>query len=269
MSNEFRTSPPAVWRVGTLHDLNSQPLYRTLKGSASAELLFDAPAVNIDRLMSKESDAAFVRPMDYAINSSDLIIYPGVGVSASGFTGSVRLYLRGELHDIKTMAVGSVTTTDVVLTRIVLGEKYDSAPSIVPVVGTVDEMLAKADCALVVGDADHALQTKQPFIDMIDEWSDITELPFVHSFCVGRSESFNKELSDLLIVSQESGKNELRAIADQLSHEYHQSPDSIYDFLSQFTYGFDEQSRESLETFLQMAYFHGLMGDVPDIVMGE
>ncbi|MEW5798155.1 MAG: MqnA/MqnD/SBP family protein [Bacteroidota bacterium] len=255
------------FRIGTLRDLYTQPLYRTLQGSASAELLFNTPAVHIDRLMSKESDAAFVHPMDYGINSSDLIIYPGIGVSASGFAGTVRLYLRGELRDIKTMAVGTVTTTDVVLARVVLGEKYDSVPAIVPVAGTVEAMLAKADCALVAGEVLHSVQTKYPFIDLVDEWSDITELPFVHSICVGRSESFNKDLSDLLIVSQESGKNELRTLADELSRDRSQSPDVIYNFLTPFTYGFDDQSRESLETFFQMAFFHGLMGDVPEIVV--
>ena len=256
------------FRIGTLRDLYTQPLYCTLQGSASAELLFDTPAVHIDRLMSKESDAAFVHPMDYGINSSDLIIYPGVGVSANGFAGTVRLYLRENLQDIKSMAVGTVTTTDVVLTRVVLGEKYDSAPAIVPVAGTVEAMLAKADCALVAGEPLHSIQTKYPFIDLVDEWSDITELPFVHSICVGRSESFNKELSDLLIVSQERGKSELRILADELSKDRTQSPDAIYEFLSQFSYTFDDRSRESLETFFHMAFFHGLMGDVPEIVVG-
>lgn len=215
--------------------------------------------------MSKESDAAFVHPMDYAINSSDLVIYPGVGVSAGGFAGTVRLYLRGELHDIKTMAVGAVTTTDVVLTRVVLGEKYDSAPAIVPVSGTIDDMLAKADCALVAGDALLSVRSNRPFLDMVDEWVDVTELPFVHAFSVGRSESFSKELSDLLIVSQESGKNELRMLADELSKDRSQSPDAIHEFFSQFTYTFDDQSRESLETFFRMAFYHGMAGDVPEI----
>lgn len=258
------------FRIGALHDLPTQPLYRTLKSSSdtSGELLFDTAAANIDRLMSKELDAAFIHPMDYAINSSDLIIYPGVGVSAAGFAGTVRLYLRGNLQDIKSMAVGTVATTDVVLARVVLGEKYGSAPAIVPVAGTVDAMLAKADCALVAGEALHSIQTKYPFIDLVDEWSDITDLSFVHSLCVGRSETFDKELSDLLIVSQESGRHELRTVADELSKDRSQSPDAIYKFLSQFSYTFDDQSRESLETFFQMAFFHGLTGDVPEIVMG-
>lgn len=253
------------FRIGALRDLYTQPLYCTLKSSASAELLFDIPFAHIERLMGKEMNAAFIHPIDYAINSSDLIIFPGVGVSASGFASTVRLYMRGELHAINSIAVGAVTTTDVVLTRVVLAEKYDSAPSIIPVAGTVDQMLSKADGALVAGDTVLAVHSDKPYIDIVDEWSDISELPFVHSFCAARSESFDKELSDLLIASQAAGKKDLRTLADELSRDHHQSPDTIYNFLSHFSYDFDDQSRESLETFFRMAYYHGMMGDVPEI----
>jgi predicted solute-binding protein len=256
------------FRIGALRDLYTQPLYRTLKSSAEAELLFDAPFIHMERLMSNEINAAFIHPIDYAINSSDLIIFPGVGVSASGFASTVRLYMRGELHAIKAIAVGSVTTTDVVLTRIVLTEKYNSLPSIVPVAGTIEEMLAKADGALVAGDVVLAVQSDRPYIDIVDEWSDISELPFVHSFCAARSESFNKELSDLLITSQSAGKKVLRTLADELSGDHHQSPDTIYNFLSHFSYDFDDSSRESLELFFKMAYYHGMLGDVPEINVG-
>lgn len=259
------------FKIGALRDLYTQPLYRTLISSSdtSEELLFDTPAAHIDKLMSNELNAAFIHPMDYALNSSDLIIFPGVGVSATGFASTVRLYLRSDVRNITTMAVGAVTTTDVLLARIVLTEKYDSAPSILPVAGTIDEMLTKADCALVAGDAVLDVHSNRPYIDMIDEWSDISELPFVHALCVTRGESFNKELSERLLASQETGKHHLRAVADDLSRDHRHSPDTIYNFLSHFSYGFDEQSRESLETFFQMAFYHSMMGDVPEIHIGK
>lgn|GEM_PF-6237225 len=259
------------FKIGALRDLYTQPLYHTLNSSSdtSEELLFDTPAEHIDKLMSNELNAAFIHPMDYALNSSDLIIFPGVGVSASGFASTVRLYLRSDVRNITVMAVGAVTTTDVVLTRLVLTEKYDSAPSILPVAGTIDDMLAKADCALVAGDAVLDVHSTRPYIDIIDEWSDISELPFVHAFCVTRGESFNKELSERLLISQEAGKNNLRAVADNLSRDHRHSPDTIYNFLSHFSYGFDDQSRESLETFFQMSFYHGVLGDVPEINVGK
>ena len=81
------------FRIGAIRDLYTHPLYRILKSSPalSGELLFDTPAAHIDRILSNECDAAFVAPMDYAINSSDLEIHPGVGVLSGGFRNTIRL----------------------------------------------------------------------------------------------------------------------------------------------------------------------------------
>ncbi len=258
-------------RLGAIRELYTQPLYRSIKGSPgfSGELLFDTPAVHIDALMSNERTAAFVAPVDYAQNSSDMVIYPGLGVSSSGYSNVARLYLRKNLAVIKTLAVGTVTATDVVLTRIVLGEKYDSEPAIVPVVGTVDEMLTKADCALVTGDSLLTLQNDHPYIDIVDEWSDITELPFVHTMCIGRTDTFSKDLSTVLMSSQEEGRNSLGSIANGLAAEMNLSADLIQNYLSHFSYGFDELSKLSLEEFFRMAFYYGMLGDIPEINIAE
>lgn len=258
------------FRIGTLRDLHTQPLYRTITSSPAftGELVLDTPAAHIDRMMAKECDAAYVAPMDYALNSSDLVIVPGIGASSSGFSGAARLYLRGRLETIRTMAVGTVSATDVVLARIVLGEKYDSAPAVVPAAGPVEAMLAKADCALVTGEALFGITASAPFLDLVDEWSDVTELPFVHTIAVMRDEGYSAPLAELLTASQQAGRLELDAVAEALAAERSLPQAGIREFLSRFSYTFDDSSRESLETFFQMAFFHGMAGDVADIRFG-
>ncbi len=256
-------------RIGGLRDLYTQPLYRTIKGSASAELLFDIPSVHFDAIMSNEMDAAFTTPIDYALNSSGMILYPNIGVSSTGYSNVMRLYLHKNLQFITTMAVGIVSTTDVALTRIILGEKYDSEPKIVPVLGTVDEMLAKADCALVTGETLLTLQSEFPYIDIVDEWSDITEMPFVHSFCVARSDKFSKEVQSLLLTSIEAGRESIGSIANEIAAETNRSSDLIQNYLSHFSYGFDELSKTSLEEFFRMAFYYGMLGDIPEITIAE
>jgi chorismate dehydratase len=271
VSSPVRTSQTSGWQVGAIRELYTQPLYRTIKGSSAfpGELLFDTPAVHIDALMSNERTAAFVAPVDYAQNSSDMVIYPDLGVSSSGYSNVARLYLRKNLALIKTLAVGTVSATDVVLTRIVLGEKYDSEPAIVPVIGSVDEMLAKADCALVTGDSLLTLQSDHPFIDVVDEWSDITELPFVHTVCIGRTDAYSKELNAVLTASQTAGRDSLESVANSIAAETNHSADLIQNYLSHFSYGFDELSKLSLEEFFRMAFYYGMLGDIPEINIAE
>jgi len=254
-------------RIGALRELLTQPLYRTLKSSSGfpGELLFDTPSVHIDGLMSNERIAAFVPPVDFAQNSSGMVLYPNIGVSSIGYSNVARLYLRKNIPIIRSMAVGNVSTTDVVLTRIVLGEKYDSEPAIVPVIGSVDAMLAKADCALISGDSLLTLQSEHPFIDVVDEWSDITELPFVHTICITRSDTFSNDINTLLTASQELGKNSIESIANELAAETNQSADLLQNYLSHFSYGFDELSKASLEEFFRMAFYYGMLSDVPEL----
>ncbi|HAP35894.1 MAG TPA: hypothetical protein DCQ28_08130 [Bacteroidetes bacterium] len=254
-------------RIGGLRDLYTQPLYRTIKGSPDSpgELLFDIPSVHFDAIMSNEIDAAFTTPVDYAQNSSGMILYPNIGVSSTGYSNVARLYLRKNLQFITSLAVGLVSTTDVALTRIILGEKYDSEPKIVPILGSVDDMLAKADCALVTGETLLTLQSEFPFIDIVDEWSDITELPFVHSFCIARTEKYSKDIHAILHSSMDAGRNSIGSIANEIAAETNRSSDLIQNYLSHFSYGFDELSKASLDEFFRMAFYYGMLADIPEI----
>lgn len=267
MSAPSRTSPPSVWRVGAIRNLHAQPLFQTLLSSpdTQGELLFDTAASHIERLMSKEMDAAFISPLDYAVNSSDLIILPGIGVSSSGFSSLARLYFKGELLSIESMAVGIVSAFDVVLARLVLGEKYDAAPAIVPHPGAIDDMLRKADSALVTGDDLLTVDSDKPFIDLADEWSDMTELPVVHTLCVMRNESYNKVLHDHLLDAQQRGRLSLEQIAGDLAGQKDLPAEKVYSLLSSLSYGLDDQSRQSLEEFYRMAFYFGILGDVPEL----
>lgn len=270
MSSTIRNNPAKQWRVGALRELLTRPLYHTLKSSSGfpGELLFDIPSVHLDGLMTAKRDAAFVAPIDFAQNSSGMILYPGIGVSSIGESGVVRLYVRREANTIASMAVGNVSTTDVVLSRIILTEKYEAEPVLVPSLGTVEEMLVKADCALVSGDSLLTMPTDLPFIDIVDEWTDITELPFVHSLCMARSETFSPDLKLLLTASRNAGMNSIPTIADELAVETGFTSDLLRGYLNRFSYGFNELSRQSLEEFFTMAFYYGILGDVPEISFG-
>lgn len=259
------------YRIGALRDLWTQPLYRSIKSSSGfpGELLFDTPSNHLDAMMGKQRDTAFVGPMDFAQNSSGMIVYPRLGVSSSGASNVARLYLRKQLKQIRSVAVGNVSATDVVLTRIVLGEKYDAQPAVVPVIGSIEEMLGKADCALVTGDSLLTVQSEYPFIDIVDEWTDITELPFVHTLCIARAETFDAELSTFLVSSQDAGRRELELISKEIAVETSRPSSLIYNYLSHFSYGFDDVSKTSLEEFFRMAFYYGMLGDVPEINIPE
>ncbi|NUN69330.1 MAG: hypothetical protein HUU02_06420 [Bacteroidetes bacterium] len=272
MSSPLHTGPAAGRRIGALRDLYTRPLYHTLQSSSGSpeELLFDTPSAHLDALMSNERAAVFVPPVDFAQNSSGMVLIPKVGVSSSGHSNAVRLYLRRNLPVIRSIAVGAVSATDVVLARIVLGEKYDAEqPTVVPVQGTVEEMLSKADCALVAGDALLTLAADHPFIDIVDEWSDITELPFVHTVAITRSDLYTAETAERLLASMDAGRAALPSVANAVAAETSLSADLLQNYLSHFSYGLDDESLASLDEFFRMAFYYGMLGDVPEIETGR
>ncbi len=258
-------------RIGALNGFINQPLvYKFQSSSASTEeLLFGIAQSHVEKLLNKELDAAFVNPIDYALNSSDLILHPSIAVSSSGFSGAARLYLRKELKTISSLAVNATSAAEVVLARIALAEKYDSEPSIIPVAGKVDAMLAKADSALIVGDDIFQMQTNFPFIDLVDEWNDITELPYVHTLCAFRSGNVKKDTMDLIVESRNSGLQNVTAISYAQTTSLNRAADDLTKYLSHFSYSFTEDVRASLEEFFRLAYYYGMLPDVPDINLAD
>jgi len=58
-------------------------------------------------------------------------------------------------------------------------------------------------------------------------------------------------------------------VADDLSRDNALSPDYLLEYLSHFSYEFNDSAKTSLETFMQTAFLLGMIGDVPDITIGS
>ena len=109
-----------------------------------------------------------------------------------------------------------------------------------------------------------------PTLDLVDEWTDITDLPFIHLLCAARKEKYKKEIGSLLLSSQEKGVASLPAIAAQQSKELSLPVDAMEQQLERYAYGFDDEAREALGEFFRYAFYLGILPDVPEIeVFGE
>lgn len=72
------------------------------------------------------------------------------------------------------------------LLKILLLEKFEIEPEFVVMPPNLDEMLKRADAALVIGDRALQYQTERPnHLDLGEEWTDMTGLPFVYAFGPG------------------------------------------------------------------------------------
>lgn len=180
-------------KLGVVNFLNTKPLVYAIEKNKlqhNFELIYDIPSQIAVKLLNKEIDAGLVPSIHYAKYSVKYRIVPEICIASRGAVNSIRLYFRKDLKDIKTVAVDISSMTSVVLARIILSEKYDITPKFVAMRPNLVEMLSQADAALLIGDNALFEETEyESYIDLGDEWDDLTGLPFVYALWVGRREA--------------------------------------------------------------------------------
>ena len=260
--------PGNQFRIGAVPDFYCRPVLFGVQQSespAAAGLFFESAGVNTERLLNDECDAALIGPIEYARNSSDFSLYPSIGVSSRGESRTSVLCVNRNIRSIASVAVGAVSSSDIVLAKIILSEKFEQDIVIVPVIGSVQQMLLKADAALLIGNALLISQWEGPTLDLVDEWTDMTGMSFVHLLCAARKEKYKKEIGSLLLSSQESGAASLPVIAAQQSKELPYPVEAMERQLEGYVYGFDDEAREALGEFFRYAFYLGILPDVPEI----
>jgi len=261
--------PPTSYRIGALKEFYCAPLTHSLeKSPAVAGLFIDAPSVLIDKLMSREIDAAILTPIDYARMSSDLKLFPAIGIASIVESRTVVLCVNRDIRQLKTVAIGSATATDVVLAKVILKEQFKSDISFVPVNGPVDELLAKADAALLCGDAVLTSMWDGPTIDLIEEWTEMTGLPFVHAVCAVLADGTDRSaLEAVMTEAQREGREDRSACVASVAAAMDIPDERIEDQFALYQYELLPTHREAIDEFFRLAYFHGVLQDVPEIKM--
>ncbi len=198
-------------------------------------------------------------PIDYAKDYSMYRIVPEVGAVSEGESGAIMLFFNENLARINTIAVHPENVSEIVLASIVLSEKFDIKPKIIPIIQGVEAGLQQADAFLAVGDEAFNLKDRTNKMDLVDEWMDITDLPYVHGIWVAREDALIKEEIKSLIEMGKKGAamlNEDSAVESQFP-------------LLQFSYDLDDNASSYLTEFFRMAYYHGILKDLPDIKFFE
>jgi predicted solute-binding protein len=237
------------------------------------ELVADFPANNSLKL-SKRSEgirSAFLSPIDYGRYGAEYCIIPDICIASSQRTNTIQLVLKSNVKNIERLAVDVRFTSEIILANIILKEKYRNESGhqnlqFIPMMPDIEAMLVKADAALLVNDW---MKVKEPAgtftLDLVEEWNDMTELPYVHGFWVGREEEMAEEEAKALLESKRNGVLLQNQIAQGLAQQQNLPLNEVTQYVSSFSYDFGEREEESLAEFMRYAYYHGVIGDVPEV----
>lgn len=248
--------------LGIIQELYSVPLFYKLKENVDKFNLISDSQVNIARMLREDNlHAAFLSPISYAKDHPHYVLIPDLAVSSEGNSNVICLYFNPNLKEIKTVATDLKNSSEMVLAKLVLMEKYSFNPTFIPSENNLENMLKKADTALIIGDYNLKLLQYKNKLDLVDEWSDMTELPYVHGVWATRKNNLSNDEINLIVKSAEYGAEHLTEIASVYSQEH---TDELMEFFATFTYKLDENSKDGLIEFIRMAYYYNIIEDLPD-----
>jgi chorismate dehydratase len=253
-------------RVGIVNYVNSRPLSRGLVrsgtgghwGGFACEYL--PPAVIADRLAAGTLDVGLVPSIELA-RIPGLTVLPGLAIAATHEVRSVLLVSKVAIGEIAAVALDENSRTSAALVRMILKDRYGLEPSFRQAQADIEEMLATADAALIIGDPALTVQRERYVVlDLAGEWLEMTGLPFVFAVWAARDAVAAADIFAPFTESLETGLAELDQIVAETEAETGLPAAILRDYFTRnLRYRMGPAEQAGLAEFLRRAGIHGLI----------
>jgi chorismate dehydratase len=247
----------SVIRVGAVAYLNAQPLVRGLERHPDRfALRFEAPSKCAALLHENLIDVGLIPSIEYAVKP-DYRIVPDVGIVSRGPVDSVALFTTRPTSELKSIALDSSSRTSVALLRILSALWFDIDPTFVTLPPDLPVMLQRCDAALLIGDVALFVDPGSAGVDKIDlgeEWTAMTGLPFVWAFWAGRPGVIDAAAAAAFREARDRGVREAEQIAREYTRGDETKTDQAIAYLrASIQFGLGEEERGGLRRFYDLA----------------
>jgi chorismate dehydratase len=251
-------------RLGVVSYLNAVPLVHGLEADPRFSLVRDVPSRIAERLHAGEIDLGMIPSVEYA--AGDYAIVPGIAIASRGPVRSVNLFHRRRLEGVRRVALDASSRTSVALAKILLRERLGHDPEYVSMGPPVEDMLASADAALVIGDPALYFRGEAERLDLGEEWQARTGLPFVFAFWAGRPGAVDEAGVVRLQQALRAGQGAFSQIAAQYNGlGAGRGPESEAYLRRNIVYDLGEEELSGLREFYRRARALGLIERVPEL----
>ncbi len=253
------------FRISIIDYLNAAPLNYGFKHGLGYEhfhLKFHVPSMCANQLKAGEVDAGLISSIEY-LRIPDLKIVPGLCIASPKRVRSVIVLSKVPPEQIRTLALDTSSRTSVVLSQILLRERYGVSPEAVDMAPDQDAMLTRCDAALLIGDvAMRARREGLIVLDLAEEWHTWTGLPFVFALWLVREGAQDLEVpggvGPFFHKSLELGQANLPAIVDEAWRTIGWTKPELREYLTEnISYHLGEAERESLALFYEKSVRNG------------
>jgi chorismate dehydratase len=276
-------------RLGAVGYLNARPLVYGLDQSPRFDVRYDVPSECARLLHANGIDVGLIPSIEY-LRGGPYSIVPDLAIASRGTVASVALFTTKPMHDVQSVAMDTSSRTSVALVRVLCARLYHITPAIESRGPDLDDMLARCDAALIIGDnalfaepAKSTVDSRQSTgvyrreltgrgrqatevmiekIDLGEAWDELTGLPFVYAFWAGRADALSKDDVARLQRARDEGIER----PEQLAREYlSDSPDrqelgGRY-LRHNIKYHLGDEERTGLERFYRYAAEAGVVSD--------
>ncbi len=244
-------------RVSVVQYLNTVPLvWGMLKGELEGKyaLSFTTPAQCAEAIRHKQADIGIIPSIEYQ-RMDHVRALSGISISSRSEVKSVLLLSKMPIENVETIALDNSSRTSAALVRILMRRFYSRFVTLTPAAPKPEEMLKRADAALVIGDT--ALAYDAPVSEIYDlgaEWKKFTGLPFVYAFWVEHEDAGVGRFQRDFEASRDFGLANMNDICREYAPKLKMTEDAIRVYLTEnIDYSLDEEERKGLQLFYKLA----------------
>lgn len=244
-------------RLGAVGYLNARPLVYGLRDRPDLfSLRYDVPSTCATLLHEGTVDLGMI-PAIELFADPDYQVVPGAAIASTGAVASVAVYTTRATRDITSIALDTSSRTSAALLRVLCAERFRIAPTFTTMAPDLEAMLATCDAALIIGDnalfTDHEAAGLRK-IDLGEEWTEMTGLPFVWAFWAGRPGAASADVMAALNEARDAGVRNSDAIArDYVAHTPSREALAVRYLRENIQYGLDPIQRNGLLRYYESA----------------
>jgi chorismate dehydratase len=266
-SHSWRGPAPARVRLGAVGYLNARPLVYGLDRLPRFGVRYDVPSACARLLHAHDIDVGLIPSIEYVRGSAYQIV-PDLAIASRGPVASVAIYTTRPIADVRSIALDTSSRTSVALVSVLCARRFKIQPRLESRGPDLDDMLAHADAALIIGDNalfQSAVSNQQSAIQKIDlgaEWTALTGLPFVWAFWAGRSDALNGGDVAALQRARDEGVERPEEVARAYLAGTPERQEAGGRYLREnIKYYLGDDERAGLETFYRYAAEAGLVAE--------
>jgi chorismate dehydratase len=251
----------AVIRLGSVEYLNARPLVYGLELRQDLfSIRFDVPSKCAALLHEGSIDVGMIPSIEYLRGPAYRIV-AGTAIGSDGPVASVALFTTVPVGRVRSIAADVSSRTSNALLHVLCVERFGIDPVFEPMPPDPEAMLNRCDAALLIGDPalflDHqALGAEK--IDLGEQWTSLTGLPFVWAFWAGRPGVLSRDALNALAAARDAGV----ARSDEIAAAYcgPERAERCQAYLrDNIQYGFGAREDAGLRTFYELAERHGVV----------